>query len=64
MQTGMETESGAEEHRDRDGQSHIHLWWIKNGRDVLGVRDPSPPSPDHPAHGSSARKISPHNFWL
>ena len=40
-----------------------HVWWIKIGRDTAGVRDPHP-TPDYPAQGSSARKISPHNFWL
>ena len=32
-------------------------------RDILGARDPSS-TPDHPVQGSSARKISPHNFGL
>ena len=44
-------------------QSHTHLWWIKIRRDISQLRDPSP-IPDHTAPGSSARKISPHNFWL
>ena len=35
----------------------------KNQEGYLGVRDPSP-TPDHPAQGSSARKISPYNFQL
>ena len=39
-----------------------HVVDIKQ-RDVLGAREPSS-TPDHPAQGSSARKISPHNFWL
>ena len=45
------------------GASHSHMWWIKIRRDTSGVRDPRP-TPDHPAQGSSARKISSHNFWL
>ena len=32
-------------------------------RDISGSRSPSP-TPGLPAQGSSARKISPHNFWL
>ena len=43
--------------------SHIHMWWIKIGRDTLGVSDPSP-RPDGTAPSSSARKINLHNFWL
>ena len=43
--------------------SHTHVWWIKIRRDTSGVRDPSP-TPYPQAQGSSARKISPHNFWL
>ena len=39
-----------------------HMVEIK-WRDISGARDPSP-TPDHLAQGSSARKISPHNFWL
>ena len=35
----------------------------KIGRDTLGARDPSH-IPDHPAQGSRARMINPHNFWL
>ena len=35
----------------------------KNGRETLGVRDPSP-SPNHPAQGPGMRKISAHDFWL
>ena len=35
----------------------------KFGRGILGVRSPSP-TPGPPAHSSSARNISPHNFWL
>ena len=47
----------------QNGQYHTYMWWIKIRRDILGVRYPSP-TPDHPAQGSSARKIRPHNFWL
>ena len=47
----------------RNGQSHIHVWWIKIRWDTSGARDPSP-IPDHPAQRSHARKISPYNFWL
>ena len=43
------------------GQYHIREWWIKIGRDTSGPRDPSH-TPDHPAQGSSTRKINPHNF--
>ena len=35
----------------------------KFGRDILGVRSPNPAT-GPPAQDSSARKISPHNFWL
>ena len=35
----------------------------KNQEGYLERRDVSP-TPDHPAQGSSARKVSPHNFWL
>ena len=30
---------------------------------MLGVRDPSP-TLDHPSQGSTAKKISPYDFWL
>ena len=36
-------------------QSHIHVWWIKIRR------NPSPRA-EHPAQGSSNKKLSPHNF--
>ena len=42
--------------------SHIHVWWIKIGKDTLGVNDSSP-RPDRTAQYSSARKINPYNFW-
>ena len=46
-----------------NGQYYTHVWWIKIRRDTLGVRDPVL-TPDHPVQGSSARKITPYNFWL
>ena len=43
---------------------HIHVWWIKIGRDTKGgipwESDPSP-WPDCTAQSSSPRKINPHN---
>ena len=45
----------------RNGWSHIHMWWVKIGRNTSRVKDPSH-IPDHPAQGSSAKKISPHNL--
>ena len=54
----------AEMWRCRDVERpHTHVWWIKIRRDTLGAKDPRPTS-DHPAQVSSARKISPYNFWL
>ena len=44
-------------------QYHTHAYWIKIRRYTLGAKDPTP-TPDHPAQGSSTRKVSPHNFWL
>ena len=32
-------------------------------RDISVVRDPRL-TPDHPAQGSKARKLSPHKLWL
>ena len=61
--TFIQMGGGMERCGDRNGWSHIHMWWIKNRRDALGVSNPSPSS-DHPPQGSSAKKISPHNFWL
>ena len=43
--------------------SHIHVWWIKIGKDTLGVNDSSP-RPDRTAQYSSARKINSHDFLL
>ena len=47
---GKETWCGAERQQWWNGHewSHIHLYWIKSGRDNLGVSDPSP-RPDHSA---------------
>ena len=60
----MEIECGTESQWWQwNGQSHIHVWWIKIRRDTLGASNPSP-RPDHTAQGSSARKITTHNFWL
>ena len=39
----------------RNEWSHIHMRWIKIGRDNSGERDLSN-TPDHPAQGSSARR--------
>ena len=39
------------------------MWYIKIGRDISGTRDPKP-IPGPPNQGFSARKISPHKFWL
>ena len=54
---------GVEGRGDGNEQSHIHMWWVINERGTLGARDASP-SPNHPAQGSSTRRISPPNFWL
>ena len=43
--------------------SHTHIYWTKIKKDILEVRDPCP-IPGPIAQGSSARKISPYNFWL
>ena len=62
----------AERHTNRNGESHVHTWWIKIGRDTSRVRDCCP-RPDYPAQGSPRLDypaqvpvpgISPHNFWL
>ena len=45
------------------GWSLTHVWWIKIREGYLRSKEPSPIT-DCPAQGSSARKISPHNFWL
>ena len=50
----------AETHRRGVPQPHVV---DKNQEGYLDTRDPSS-TPDHPAQGSSARKISLHNFWL
>ena len=36
---------------------------VKFGKDISGAGNPRP-TPGPPAKGSSAKKISPHNFWL
>ena len=42
---GEETQCGTERWWWKGhGWSHIHMWWIKIGRDALGVNDPSPRS--------------------
>ena len=53
---------GAEMHRDAEWAVPPHMV-DKNWEQYLRSEDPSP-TPDHPAKGSSDRKISPHNFWL
>ena len=45
------------------GWSHIHVWWIRIGRNTIGVSDLSP-RPYGTAQGSSTRKTNPYNFWL
>ena len=52
-----------EGHRRGMGWSHIHMWWIKIWEGYLGNKE-SQPHTRTPSQGSSARKISPHNFWL
>ena len=49
-QRATEMQCGTEGWR-LNGQSYIHVWWIKMGRDTLGASDASP-GPDHTAHGS------------
>ena len=44
------------------GWSLTHMWQIKNRRIISGARGPSLIL-GSPAQGSSARKISPRNFW-
>ena len=45
------------------GWSLTHVWWIKIRRGIWGARSHSL-IPEALAQGSSARKISPYNFWL
>ena len=57
MKTGVE--------KDRDAEwvvPHPHVVH-KNQKEYLGSKG-SQPQTRHPAQGSSARKISPHYFWL
>ena len=42
---------------------HPCVVWIKIWEEYPESKEPSP-TPGPPAKGSSARKISPHNFWL
>ena len=49
--------------RCRRGWSHIHVWWVKIREGYLG-REESQTHTRPPVQGSSARKISPHNFWM
>ena len=46
-----------------NGWSHIHMWWIKIGKVISGATGPSPTS-GPPDQDSSAKKLSPHQFWL
>ena len=43
--------------------SPTFTYWMKIGRDTLGVSGPSP-RPDCTVQGSSARKLHIHYFWL
>ena len=45
------------------GWSHTHLWWVKIREGYL-QNEKSQPHTRTLAQNSSARKISPHNFWL
>ena len=53
---------GGRDMKTWNGWSHTRVV-DKIGKDTSGARDPRP-TPDHPAYGSSASKINPHNFWL
>ena len=48
----------------QNGWSHIHVSWIKIVMDKNWGGYLRSEGFKHPAWGSSARKISPHNFWL
>ena len=61
---GVTQSHGSGVERQQNGQSHIHMWWIKIKREISGARDPSPKQDNPAAQGSSARKINSHNFWL
>ena len=60
-QRGAETPCGAQRQQQR--RFHIHVQWIKIGREILAASDPRC-RPDHTAQGSSTGKINPHNLWL
>ena len=45
------------------GRSHIHMWWIKIREGYLRSEE-SQPHTKPLTPGLSARRISPHNFWL
>ena len=62
-QRGVEMQGPAERHREAEWAVPHPQVVGKNWEGYLTVRDPSP-TPDHPAQGSSAKKISPHSFWL
>ena len=49
--------------QSRMGWLNTNVWGIKIWEGYLGARSTSP-TPVPAAQGSSARKISPHNFWL
>ena len=49
--------------RCRTGWSHTHVWRIKTQEGYLKSKE-SQPYTRPLAQGSSARKVSPHNFWL
>ena len=52
-----------EGHRCRIDGSHTHVWWIKVEEGYLRSKAFQPHTRPS-AQGSSAKKISPHNFWL
>ena len=43
---------GGDAERWWNGWSHIHVWWVKIGKDTSEASDPSP-RPDYSAQGSS-----------
>ena len=43
--------------------SHTYRWWIKTQEGYLGSEETQPHTRP-PAQGPSAKKVSPHNFWL
>ena len=57
----------SERHREvrRQKQAVPHPRMVdKNWDGYLRSEGDPKPRPDHPAQGSSSKKISPHNFWL